>query len=77
MNDKNHTTLSIWVTNNEADWFKRLAEKKNKRISVFLNEILLEYKHRQDKINNTRRELDLKDKIKSNGKNFSFFFLNN
>lgn len=72
MNDKKHTTLSIWLPNEEADWFKRMAEKKNKSISVFLNEVLDEYKRSYDTTINIRLESELVETPKDDC--FTLFF---
>ena len=72
MNDKNHSTLSIWLPNREADWFKRLAEKKNKSISVFLSEILEDYKRRHSTNINIRLESELVETPKDDC--FTLFF---
>lgn len=72
MNDKKHTTLSIWLPNEEADWFKRMAEKKNKSISVFLNEVLDEYKRSYDTTINIHLESELIETKKDDC--LTFFF---
>lgn len=76
MNDKKHTTLSIWLPNKEADWFKRMAEMKNMSISVFLNEVLDEYKRRYTTNVNMRLEQEQEHDIcfENVGKDLTFFF---